>query len=127
MKSRHFLFKMRRIKTKKAQTKLNIVNVVIGLILIVALIPIIIVFSAGQQQCLDADYQYIMNGEEVPYNLCCNTTLTTDSQCNETTSANESSTNSLSATERTLLGLIGLFLILAFIFNIVKASGLTKK
>ena len=105
------------IKNKKAESKISIVNVVIGLVLIVALIPIIVVFSAGTQQCLEDATPYLQTG----YNVCSNATS------GDNTSTNVSSTNSLSTTERTLLGLVSLFIILAFIFNIVQSSGLVKK
>jgi hypothetical protein len=108
------------MKNKKAESKISIVNIVISIILIIALVPIIVVFSAGTQQCLEDNYPYLLNAN----NKCCNTTHT---YCNATTSGNTSSTNSLSTTERTMLGLIGLFIILAFIFNVVQASGLVKK
>ena len=108
---------MKKIKnSKKAQTKLNIVSVLVSLVLIVMLVPVIIVFSAGTQQCLTDENAYLQTG----YNICSNETTAGN------TSSNVSSTNSLSTTERALLGLIGLFIILAFIFNIVKASGLVK-
>ena len=104
-------------KNKKAQTKLNIMNVVTGFIILIVLVPIIVVFSAGTQQCLLDNATYLQDG----YNICSNMTTA------DNTSYNVSSTNSLSVTERTLLGLIGLFLILAFVYNLIKASGLTKK
>ena len=105
------------MKNKKAESKISIVNVVIGLVLIVALIPIIVVFSAGTQQCLEDATPYLQTG----YDVCSNATA------GDNTSTNVSSTNSLSTTERTLLGLVSLFIILAFIFNIVQSSGLVKK
>ena len=104
-------------KNKKAQQKLNVFSIVIGFIILVVLVPIIVVFSAGSQQCLEDATPYLQTG----YNVCSNATE------GDNTSTNVSSTNSLSTTERTLLGLIGLFLILAFVYNIVKSSGLTKK
>ena len=104
-------------KNKKAESKLSIVNVVISIVLIIALIPVIVVFSAGTQQCLEDDTPYLQTG----YNICSNAT---SSGTNDT---NVSSTNSLSTTERTMLSLVSLFIILAFIFNIVQSSGLIKK
>ena len=109
--------KMKLTETKKA--KLSIVEAVISIVLIVALVPIIVVFSAGTQQCLEDATPYLMDD----YDLCCNAT---DQSC-DGTDLNVSSTNSLSTTERTMLGLIALFVILAFIFNLVKSSGLTNK
>jgi len=110
---------MKKIQnSKKAQTKINIVSVLVSLILIVMLVPVIVVFSAGTPQCLTDDNPYLWTD----YNVCGNTT----SYVNGTYSGNVSVTNSLTATERTLLGLIALFIVLAFIFNIVKASGLVK-
>ena len=105
------------IKNKKAESKISIVNVVIGLILIVALIPIIVVFSSGVQQCLEDETPYLQTG----YDVCSNMSAADE------TGDNVSSTNSLSTTERTLLGLVSLFIILAFIFNIVQSSGLVNK
>ena len=80
------------------------------------LVPVIVVFSAGTQLCLEDDTPYLQTG----YNVCSNMTTA------DNTSSNVSSTNSLSTTERSLLGLIALFIILAFIFNLVKQSGLVK-
>jgi len=102
--------------SKKAQTKINIVSVLVTLVLIVMLVPVIVVFSTGTQQCLEDATPYLQDG----YNICSNMSVA------DNTSSNVSSTNALSTTERTLLGLIGLFIILAFIFNLVKSTGLTK-
>ena len=99
--------------------KLSIVDVVVTIVLIVALIPIIVIFSAGTQQCLTDAYPYQLE----PDTVCCNTS----SWINSTDSENATATNSLSTTERTMLSLVTLFIVLAFIFNIVKMSGLTKK
>lgn len=102
---------------KKAQQKLNIVDVAINLILLVALIPIIKIFSAGTRLCLNSSYPYLTQG------ICCNI-----SSCvNTTLSSNISSTCSHSSTELLLLGLITLIIVLAFIFNLVKMTGLVKK
>jgi len=104
------------IKSKKAQTKINIVSVLVSLVLIVMLVPVIVVFSTGTQQCLEDATPYKQTG----YDICSNMTIANEN------ATNVSSTNALSTTERTLLGLIGLFIILAFIFNLVKSTGLTK-
>lgn len=106
------------INSKKAQTKIDIVSVLVSLVLIVMLIPVIVVFSSGTQQCLEDATPYKQTG----YDICSNAT---DGNA-DNTSTNVSSTNSLSTTERALLGLIALFIVLAFIFNIVKQSGLVK-
>jgi len=103
-------------KSKKAQAKLDIVSVLVSLVLIVLLVPVIVVFSTGNQQCLEDATPY----KQTDFDICSNATVAGN------TSVNVSSTNSLSTTERSLLGLIGLFIILAFIFNIVKQSGLIK-
>lgn len=105
-------------KSKKAQAKLDIISVLIGIILIVMLVPVIVVFSSGSNLCLESEYPYQLE----PDSICCNTSSWVDVNL----SANTTATNSLSVTERTLLGLIGLFIILAFIFGIVKQTGLTK-
>lgn len=105
-------------KSKKAQTKLNITSVLISVVLIVMLVPVIVVFSSGSNLCLESDYPYQLE----PDSVCCNTSSWIDVN----SSANTTATNSLSVTERTLLGLIGLFIILAFIFGIVKQTGLIK-
>ena len=105
-------------KSKKAQTKINITSVLVSIVLIVMLVPVIVVFSVGTQQCLESETPYLMDD----YDLCCNAT---DQAC-DGTDLNASSTNSLSTTERALLGLIALFIVLAFIFNVVKQSGLIK-
>ena len=108
---------MKKIQnSRKAQTKINIVSVLVSLVLIVMLIPVIVTMSAGTQQCLADATPYKQTGVDI----CSNMTIA------DNTSLNVSSTNSLSVTERALLGLIALFIILAFIFNIVKASGLVK-
>lgn len=96
---------------------ISIVNVVVTLILIVALIPIIVILSAGEQQCLEDATPYLQTG----YHICSNVAVATN------TSTNVTSTNSLSTTERTMLGLISLFIVLVFILNIVQSSGLVKK
>ena len=114
-----FLYKMEKIKkSKKAEAKINIASILISLVLIVMLVPVIVVFSAGSNLCLEDDYPYQLE----PDSVCCNTS----SWINDTDSANITATNSLSTTERTLLGLVALFIILAFIFNLVKQSGLVK-
>lgn len=104
-------------KSKKAQAKIDVVSVLVTIVLIVMLVPVIVTFSAGTQQCLTDTNPYLQTG----YNICSNMSTADE------TGDNVSSTNALSATERTLLGLVGLFIILAFIFNIVKMSGLVKK
>ena len=109
---------MEKIKRlKKAQAKINIVSVLVSLVLIVMLVPVIVVFSAGTQQCLTDAYPYQLE----PDTICSNTTTGSGA-----TDGNTTSTNALSTTERALLGLIALFIILAFIFNVVKSSGLVK-
>jgi len=102
------------IKNKKGQAKIDVTAILVEVVLLVALIPIIVIFSQGQQQCLVEETPYLQDG----VNICSNMSVADE------TADNVSSTNSLSTTERTLLGLTGLFLILAFIFGVVKSSGL---
>jgi len=105
---------------KKGQMKLDLPSVILGVVLLIALIPVINSFASGNPLCLDEDYSYLIDEDNW---VCCNTTT----YYNSTLSANQTATNNLSATERTVLGLTGLLLILGLVFLIGKQAGLIKK
>ena len=105
------------MKNKKGSKGIIIIDAIIMVILIVVLIPIIVTFSAGTQQCLEDETSYLQTG----YNICSNMSVADE------TGNNVSSTNSLSVTERLMLSLISLFIVLAFIFTLVKSTGLINK
>lgn len=101
---------------KKAQSKVPIVDAMVNVILIVALIPIIVTFSAPKNLCLNSSFSYLYSG------VCNNI-----SSYIVNATGNISATSSLTTTEVTLLGLIALFIVLAFIFNLIRTTGLVKK
>ena len=104
---------------KKGQMKLDLPSIILGVVLLIALIPVINSFASGDPLCLDEDYPYLIDEDNW---VCCNMTY-----YNSTLSANQTATNNLSATERTVLGLTGLLLILGLVFLIGKQAGLIKK
>ena len=106
-------------KNKKGSKGVIIVDALIMVILIVVLIPVIVTFSAGSQLCLEDATPYKQTG----YDICSNNT-DGNAGADDT---NVSSTNSLSTTERLMLSLIALFIVLAFVFMLVKSTGLIKK
>jgi len=95
---------------------LDFTSVVVDVILIVALIPVIIVFISGGENsyiCPTSPFTSLVNNS-----ICQNVTGTTSILATHV---------GLSVIEATLLGLVGLFLVLGLVFAFVKQSGLMEK
>lgn len=111
--------KMKLRKTGNKKAKVDVVGVVVGIAILVALVPVVASFI---QQGVDV---YECQNPDLPiwnqtFELCTN--------ASGVGVVNESGTHvGLGATEEALLLLTILFLVLAFVFVVVKESGLMKK